>query len=62
MTRSEATGAKRRDMLKLSALSVPAVAVLAVQGGKAEAAEVPTKDLGYSKTDHVKAYLDSCRF
>lgn len=62
MAKGEARGTKRRDMLKMSALSVPAAAVIAASGGKVEAAEIPTKDLGYRKTDHVKTYLDTCRF
>lgn len=62
MANSEDKVSGRRDFLKLATVGAPIAAAAAVAGsGEALAAEVKT-ELGYSKTKHVKAYLDSCRF
>jgi len=52
----------RRDFLKLAATAAPAVAVTAVAGGEAQAAETAAETSGLRKTAHVQAYLDSARF
>lgn len=54
--------AGRRNFLKLAATAAPAVAVTAVAGGEAEAAESAAQGSGLRKTAHVQAYLDSARF
>ena len=59
----EATGAKRRDFLKLAGLgSVGAVAGAAV-AGPVEAKEEPsTRGIGYRETPHVKKAYELARF
>jgi len=51
----------RRDFLKLASAGAAAAGVATV-AGSAEAAEAPADADGYRKTDHVKKYLESCRF
>jgi len=58
---SEDKAASRRDFLKLAATGVPAVAAVAVTGGRAEAGE-PVAGEGLRRTDHVERYLASARF
>ncbi|ARE41851.1 hypothetical protein RGUI_3710 [Rhodovulum sp. P5] len=52
----------RRTFLALAATAAPAVAVTAVSGTEAEAAEDTPEVTGLRKTAHVRAYLDSARF
>ena len=62
VAKTKDTVSGRRDFLKRATVGAPALAAATVAGsGEAEAAEAKT-ELGYSKTPHVKAYLDSCRF
>lgn len=51
----------RRDFLKLATVGATGAAAVAV-AAPAEAAEEVATELGYRKTEHVKAYLDSARF
>ena len=52
----------RRDFLKLASVGATAAGAAAVAGGGAEAADKSATELGYRETDHVKKYLESCRF
>ena len=52
----------RRGFMKLASISAPAAVAAVAIGSPAKAAEEPKTELGYRKTEHVKAYLDSCRF
>jgi hypothetical protein len=57
----EAT-ASRRDFLKVATVGASAAGAAALAGaGEASAGEAPT-ELGYHKSEHVRAYLESCRF
>jgi hypothetical protein len=60
MSEKEAAS-NRRDFLKLATVGATGAAATAV-AGTAEAAEEVKTELGYSKTEHVKAYLESARF
>lgn len=51
----------RRDFLKLATVGAPVAAAVTALGGSEAQAAAPT-ELGYRKTEHVKAYLESCRF
>jgi hypothetical protein len=51
----------RRDFLRLASVGASAAGAAAITTTGAEAEEKAT-ELGYRKSDHVKAYLDSCRF
>lgn len=63
MSRKTDEGASRRDFLKLASVSAPAaVAVAAVGGGTAEAAEAVTGETRMQDTAHTRAYLESARF
>jgi len=54
--------ASRRDFLKVASVGASAAGVAALAGAKDVSAEEAATELGYRKTEHVKAYLDSCRF
>ncbi|MEX5727186.1 hypothetical protein Ga0609869_000539 [Rhodovulum iodosum] len=54
--------AGRRNFLALATTAAPAVAVTALAGQQAEAAETEDQGSGLRKTAHVRAYLDSARF
>ena len=59
----EKAGSSRRDFLKLAATGAPAVAVVAVTGGRAEAASLDAaQGAGLRRTAHVDKYLETARF
>lgn len=60
----EATGAKRRDLLKLAGLGgISAVAAAAAAAAPAEAKEEPSRTAaGYRETPHVKKAYQLSRF
>lgn len=52
----------RRDFLKIASVGASAAGAAALATTGDAAAEERATELGYRKTEHVKAYLDSCRF
>lgn len=63
MTKKTEGGSSRRDFLKLAGTAAPAaVAVVAVSGTQAEAAEPDLTSEKMQDTAHTRAYLDSARF
>ena len=54
--------AGRRDFLKLGALAGAAGAAASVGAPEAAQASEAAPAEGYRETEHVKTYLESCRF
>lgn len=62
MTDKATVETNRRDFLRLASVGAAAAGAAAVASAPAEAEEEAQTELGYRETEHIKTYLETCRF